>query len=230
MARHKPHLVWKHLERVSAKIFDDFKDVIAKEVSKENGVYALYKDDRLYYVGLAKNLKARLKAHLRDRHNGKWNVFSVYLTTSIDHLRELEALVLRIVRTKGNKVRGNLKGSTDLRRSLKKQLKERVNAKVEGIFGRKPRAKRDGGKADLKGDLKQLAGHVKLPARLRTVYKGETYRATLRRDGSVRWNGKLYRSLSHAGRAVTKRPTNGWSFWRCERGKGYWVKLNKVRR
>jgi hypothetical protein len=229
MGRAKPHLVWKHLERISARIFEQYREIIPAEVHRENGVYALYKDDRLYYVGLAKNLKSRLNAHLRDRHKGKWNVFSVYLTTGTDHMRELEALVLRIAHPAGNTVKGKLKGSADLGRTLKRQLKSYHDRQIDSIFGRIP-MQDENGSSGLDADLRRVAHRVGLPLRLRAVYKGVTYKGKLRRDGSVSHNGDVYPSLSAAGKAVRKRRTNGWAFWHCERGRGSWVRLSQLRR
>ena len=61
-------------------------------------------------------------------------------------------------------------------------------------------------------------------------YKGKKYRARVRRDGRVRFNGQFYRSLTLAAKSVTKRYTNGWWFWKVEKGKGNWVRLLKARR
>lgn len=227
MARAKPHLVWKHLERISARIFEEYREVITAEVQRENGVYALYKDDRLYYVGLAKNLKSRLNAHLRDKHKGKWNVFSVYLTTGTDHMREIEALVLRIAQPKGNTVRGNLRGSTDLKRSLQRQIKTYHAKQVDSIFGvvARPSPKTDG----LGRDLQRVARRVGLPLIIKSTYKGVVHRARIRKDGRIAMNRKLFTSVSLAAVAITNRPMNGWDFWKCERGKGNWVKLSTLR-
>jgi hypothetical protein len=55
------------------------------------------------------------------------------------------------------------------------------------------------------------------------------FRATARRDGRVRYNGRYYSSLSLAGKAAIKRSVNGWWFWQVERGKGNWARLKKIR-
>ena len=99
-------LVTEHLENVSWQVLDDYPEIIKSIIKKRAGVYALYKADELYYVGLASNLMARLKTHLKDRHKGAWNRFSVYLTLRDEHIRELESLLLRIVNPEGNKIRG----------------------------------------------------------------------------------------------------------------------------
>ncbi len=77
------------------------------------GVYALYKGEKLYYVGLANNLMSRVNHHLKDRHRGMWDRFSVYLTTDNAHMRPLEALMLRVINPVGNKVKGKLTGAQD---------------------------------------------------------------------------------------------------------------------
>lgn len=230
MPRVKPPLVWKHLERVSARIFDDHQAIITQEVFREHGIYALYKGTKLYYVGLAKDLKGRLKAHLKDRHSGRWNLFSAYLTTGDHHLRELEALLIRIAKPRGNSNGARLKGSLDLKRNLKGALKEDAVRKVNAMFeptGRVARQRKD---TTLPKDVAKLAQVMSLPLRLRATHKAVMHKAVLRRDGKVRYGGKVHSSLSKAASAATGRPTNGWAFWRCERGKGHWVKLVQIRR
>ena len=64
---------------------------------------------------------------------------------------------------------------------------------------------------------------------IRADYKGKKYTARICKDGSVKYNGKIYTSLSCAGRAVAKSGVNGWTFWRCERSPGEWVVLKKLR-
>src|SRR3974390_3380196 len=67
-------------------------------------------------------------------------------------------------------------------------------------------------------------------ARLRAIYKGNTYKARARRDGRISFNGRKYPSLSKAASSVVKRPTNGWWFWKVERGRRNWVRLIQIRR
>ena len=105
MAKHKP-LVSQYIEGISGAALDRYQRIIRAYVRGRHGVYALYKRDKLYYVGLAKNLRNRLNHHLKDKHRGKWDRFSVYLTIGDSHLKELESLVLRVVRPSGNTQRG----------------------------------------------------------------------------------------------------------------------------
>lgn len=69
LASPRGQLVCQHLEGASAKLFEQYADILREYVRGRHGVYALYKEDRLYYVGLAGNLRSRLKQHLRDRHH-----------------------------------------------------------------------------------------------------------------------------------------------------------------
>lgn len=78
----KVGLVCQHLEHISVRALDQYQQIIRAYVRQREGVYALYKKRRLYYVGLASDLKWRLGAHLKDRHKEKWDSFSVYLTVN----------------------------------------------------------------------------------------------------------------------------------------------------
>lgn len=96
MKSYKGQLVCQHLENISRDALENYQAVIKEFVKGRHGIYALYKKDKLYYVGLASNLRNRLKHHLRDRHAHTWDRFSVYLTIKDEHLKELESLILRI--------------------------------------------------------------------------------------------------------------------------------------
>lgn len=50
-------LVGGYLERISVKAFEKYQREITDLVRARHGVYALYKNDRLYYVGLAVDLR-----------------------------------------------------------------------------------------------------------------------------------------------------------------------------
>jgi hypothetical protein len=234
VATYRP-LVCQHLELISGKALARFQKIIRGYVWRRHGVYALYRKDRLYYVGLAKNLRGRLHAHLRDRHAGKWDRCSVYLTIGDEHLRELESLVLRIVRPHGNKQRGRFARSEDLKRRLARDLKADAQRDHDELLGRVRRAGKSvvagrqrgrGAKVGGKALAQVLAHGEKLVA----TFKKRTYRASARKDGRVRYGGKLYDSVSAAASAVRKRETNGWSFWKYQRAPGDWVPLKELRR
>jgi hypothetical protein len=180
---------------------------------------------------LATNLRNRLKNHLKDRHGTSWDRFSVYLTIGDSHLRELEALTLRIVRPKGNKQKGKLTGSEDMRRKLTRDLKEFERQKILEIMGRYPKPiKEEPDEDGPKPPLAQYVSVLKAPTTLRAHHGGKFVRARVRRDGWIRFAGKLYKAPSAAGTACRKKATNGWTFWQYERARGDWVSLDELRR
>lgn len=130
-------LVLGYLEKISSKIFSDYPKEITALVAKQHGVYALYKGPRLYYVGLATNLKNRVKHHLKDKHEGKWDKFSLYLVRKTDHIKELESLLLRIVDPKGNAVKGRLAHAENLSMQLRKQMRKAHDEALAEILGLK---------------------------------------------------------------------------------------------
>jgi hypothetical protein len=131
-------LVIGYLERVSRSVFDRYSDEITELVGNRHGIYALYRNNNLYYVGLARNLKGRVKHHLRDRHAERWDHFSMYLVHSEHCLRDLEALAIRIAYPEGNKMRGKFGGAPDLRKSLEEKLTRRALTEIGGVMGRAP--------------------------------------------------------------------------------------------
>lgn len=97
MAKRTP-LVCQQLENISREALGKYQDIIRQYVRRRHGIYTLYRRGKLHYVGLASNLRSRLGHHLRDRHQDSWDRFSVYLTIGDTHLKELEALILRMIR------------------------------------------------------------------------------------------------------------------------------------
>jgi len=115
-------LVAEHLERISREAIGRFPELVTEFARGKSGVYALYKGESLYYVGLAKNLRSRLHHHLHDRHAEEWNRFSIYLTQGDEHIKELESLVLRILMPKGNRATGKFMESRDLSKLFKQKV------------------------------------------------------------------------------------------------------------
>ena len=194
----------------------------------------LYRHGKLYYVGLATNLRNRLKHHLKDRHGRSWDRFSVYLTVGDHHLRELEALILRTVKPSGNKQKGKFAKSEDLRRRFRGDIKRSVLAEVEGLFGeyQPTRRRQQEAPTDLaSGKKPMLAAFISAPMKLRARFKGKLLTAQVRRDGTVRFASDIFTSPSLAAAAACKRKTcNGWTFWMYERAPGDWVLLDALRK
>lgn len=51
MAR-QAQLVCQHLENISSEALDKYQDVVRNYVRGRQGIYALYRRNKLYYVGL----------------------------------------------------------------------------------------------------------------------------------------------------------------------------------
>lgn len=221
----KPNpLVCQHLEKVPRAVLEEIQQIIREYVRGRNGVYALYRRGRLYYVGLASDLRVRLRAHLKDRHAQSWDSFSIYLTIGDSHLRELESLVVRIVRPHGNSQLGSFARSENLRARFAKDLRAHYTGRLRRMLGVPPCKPANG--SDSKA---VLAKYVNRPMRLRARYKGRLINARILRDGRIRLNGSLYNSPSTAAETVVGRACSGWTFWSVERAPGDWVKLHELR-
>ena len=129
-------LVSQHLENVSRDALVTYQQLIRQYIRGRQGVYALFRKGRLYYVGLASNLRGRLTQHIRDRHGKSWDRFSVYLTIGDTHLRELESLVLRIAKPTGNKQKGKFAKSENLRRRFNRDIQRRAGRRERGDIWR----------------------------------------------------------------------------------------------
>ena len=125
----------QYLEGLSSDVFELYQDLIKQYARGRHGIYALYRNDRLYYVGLAQNMPSRVRTHLRDRHRRLWNRFSIYLTIDDRHMRELEALLLRITPTPGNKMKGSFAKAENLRAKLTREIRARQQAELDDLIG-----------------------------------------------------------------------------------------------
>lgn len=220
---------------MSSKVFSDFPKQLTDLVGTEHGVYALYKGQRLYYVGLAHNLRGRIKQHLRDKHAGKWDAFSVYLVRKADHIRELEAVIMRIAAPKGNKARGRIGKAKNLKRELDKDIKIEQDYRRRILLGSKKKvqkqttAKQRPRSVARSRGIPSLAAFVTKTFRVRGSYKGKVFRATVNKNGTITYEGTIYNSPSVAARAARGRGFNGWNFWHYKDANGDWVPLSGLR-
>jgi hypothetical protein len=75
-----------------------------------------------------------------------------------------------------------------------------------------------------------LASFPNRPDELVVTYKGNQHKATVNPDGTITVNGKTFTSPSRAGKEITGREVDGWTFWSCEvEGKGL-KKLDTLRK
>jgi len=158
----------------------------------------------------------------------------MYLTIGDDHIRELESLVLRIVRPKGNKQIGKFKRAEDLRRALRRRAKAESQQEIEELFPRKVVRKNAKSKRSLRAKDRRpvLAAYTNRPSRLRATHKGQKIRARILRSGAISVKGERFNSPSMAAYHVIgrSRAINGWWFWHYERAPGDWVRLRELRR
>ena len=233
-------LVCQFLEHASSEVLEAHGSHLRDLVGRSHGVYSLYKRDRLYYVGLASNLRGRLDQHLRDRHKGLWDNFSVYLTLESGFMKELESLVLRIAEPKGNKQGGNFVKAQDLRKMFDQRIDDKARNERDALFANhrpKPRKIAVQKSAHKGKGLKKssravvLAKYPGRPKSLRKVFKGKKYTAQVRRDGTIKVRGIAgrFNSPSLAAMAIAKRTMNGWSFWTYQQAPGKWSSLNALR-
>jgi hypothetical protein len=98
-------------------------DTMEKIMRHKSGIYALYNNDELYYVGKTQNLRARIKDHIR--YTDKWNKFRIFLIDK-KHLPDVETIVLTIAKPKGNKKGGILPKRGQLDRIIRKAFAEKA--------------------------------------------------------------------------------------------------------
>lgn len=198
-------------------------------------MYALYRRQKLYYIGLASDLKRRIKWHLKDKHKGKWDRFSLYIIRKTDHIREVESVVVRIAEPRGNQQRGRLRGSKNLVRKLDAAIKEKQKEERRGMLGdgkgkatrkkvKKRRKKAKGVERPLKGTFP--GGKV-----IYATYKGKEYKAWVRTNGGIRFKGQLYDTPTGVAKVIIERgAVNGWNFWKYKDKSGELVALANLRR
>ncbi len=224
------NLVDAHLERIPADVFVKFQQAIKGLASKQHGVYALYKGEKLYYVGLAKNLKSRVQQHLKDQHRSKWDTFSLYLVKHVEHLRELETLVIHIAQPKGNTKSGRFAKSKNLNPRLKQSALETVKFMFGGASAKRQKAKKSWASKGKKSKAPSLRGLLPAGTVIKSFMRNDTLEARVDGEGRVLLNGKIFNSPSMAVISVTKSARNGWRFWRYQDRDGKWVLLDELRK
>ena len=219
-------LVVKQLENVPKEVFTKFYSMITELVGSSPGVYALYDDDLLYYVGKSTDLRKRVKQHLRDRHYASWTHFSLYLVHKAEHIGEIEALLVRIANPKGNRIKPKGKSSSLMLKQLKTMIKDKQRVEFNEWFGDKMQKGRVPGKAQIR-HAETLKGFVKTKTVLHKTYKGKDYKAILLPSGVIKYKGENYTSPTGAALAIVDRRTvNGWRFWFIKNADGNYVKIN----
>lgn len=231
MKQKKQSLVCQHLEKIGRSALEKHPNILKQFVRRRHGVYALYRKNRLYYVGLASNLKNRLKHHLKDRHAESWDRFSIYLTIDSSHLKELESLAIRIASPEGNKQIGQFKKSQDLKPFFRRALSDHQKHDRREMLDPETQEEIDSQSLTelAKGRKPVLARYFPNGAQLRFWYKGKVFKARVKKSGVIKFGNKLYTSPTRASDAAAHNLTNGWRSWKYERAPGDWVSLDHLR-
>jgi len=231
MRSSRGQLVCQHLEGISRKALEDYQGIIKEFVKRRHGVYALFgKSGRLYYVGLASDLRSRLKTHLKDRHANTWEKFSVFLTITDSHLRDLESLLLRIASPKGNKQTGKFLRSQDVKPLFRRRIGQAQRRELDILVGDDSDRVQAIKVERANGRRAVLASYIDKRFEIRWRYKGKLRKATVRRDGAIWHSGKRFTSPSVAAGAIAGHGVDGWYVWKFQRAPGDWVLLNELRK
>lgn len=212
-------MITQSLEHISKDVFSKYAPLITQLIEKSSGVYALYDEDELYYVGRATQLRRRVNQHLKDRHDASWTHFSIYLISNDSHIGEIESLLVRIANPKGNRVKPKGRDSRELRKQLEYLIKQKHREELDDLFSKK----RTRIAVDKARTLKSL---VSKRTPIYRTYKGKEYKAILNPSGSIFYKGKKYQTpTSAAKQIITRGAVSGWSFWYIKNSKNEWVRL-----
>ena len=201
-------IITSKLPKIGIEALKTYSFILMDMVADAGGVYALYKGERLYYIGKAIDLPRRLSQHLKDQHQKKWDTFSFFVVNNKKHIEDLESLLITICEPRGN-IAHPKGGAVDLTKDFKKRIKAYQQDQNALIFKEKK------------------CGRKKIS--LLSLYKGGRFTASFDcKEHTVKMNGKIYSSPSAAGMAITRRSTNGLMFWKGKNSAGEWVPLKKL--
>lgn len=217
-------LVTQSLEHISKEIFSKYSTLITKLIERSSGVYALYDENELYYVGRAIELRRRVKQHLKDRHDASWTHFSIFLIANDSHIGEIESLLVRIAKPKGNTVKPKGRDSRQMRKLLENAIKQKQKEELSELFSSrrvvKPKSNGE--------HLESLKGAVDRRTPIYRTFKGREHKAILTPTGTIILKGKKYSSPTGAAMSITKRTQNGWRFWYIRNRDREWVRLKDL--
>lgn len=104
---------------------DFFRKEIKEMLKGNSGLYVLYDNGELYYVGItSKDLFWRLYHHTRDKHKNKWNKFSVFIIARGRYLKDIETMAHLISNPPANLWKGRFKEHYQYDEKIKKMVKE----------------------------------------------------------------------------------------------------------
>lgn len=221
-------LVCQYLENISSEALEEYQHLIKGYIRRRHGIYALYRKNKLYYIGLASNLRNRLKHHLKDRHSNSWDRFSVYLILKDEHMKELESLLLRIIVPKGNKQKGKFKRAENIKKRFRRDISQFHKIELNNVFGDPSKSIQI--EIANQGRVPIMKKYIKRKGfQIRMNYKGKQYNARIKSNGQIQFKDNIFNSPSLAAASVLKRTANGWYWWKYQRSPGEWVRLDEMR-
>ena len=126
----KGKLISEKLEGIPADSLQILSKDMKELLGKKPGIYALYNNKKLFYVGMAGNLHSRLKSHLRSKRSRKWNKISIFVIKRTQYLKDVELAVVNISNPPGNEQKGKIpknnylqKKYNEIVRRYKKQVR-----------------------------------------------------------------------------------------------------------
>ena len=137
---------------------DLLKDGLKELLKKYSGLYALYKGDKVYYIGLAKDLHKRINDHRKDKHRGKWDKFRLIVIKKVKYIKDLEAVALSISKPPGNTNIPRVPSSYHIHKLIKEEIKANEYALKKLYEDHKRDAKTN---KDIAKDLKLLRMSLK---------------------------------------------------------------------
>jgi hypothetical protein len=113
-----------------------------KQTDERRGLYALYnKKGRLYYAGKATDLRKRLDQHLKDKHADSWDQMTLFFLNDTSNVSELEGLLIATAKPPGNSQKPRI--GTDLKKQLKRYLKQDAIAQIDQVIYPDKKVKKD---------------------------------------------------------------------------------------
>ena len=74
----------------------DFKDIPENAEGRRSGIYILFKDKIIYYIGKSlSGLRNRIKQHTKDKHRNNWDSYTIFFTRK-RFTSELEGIMLKM--------------------------------------------------------------------------------------------------------------------------------------
>jgi len=183
------------LPKVSIDVLLKHENDLINFIKDKGGIYLLYKNDDIYYVGRAVNLKRRIKQHIKDHHKNRWDAFALCITNSISAVPAVERILISLLKPVGN----NLLYEGEIRRAereLKKAIMLSHKENTDFLF-RKEKSKKK-----KKHKIKKIK-FTKKNRLIKKEYNGKKYRVLALANGMFKFKNKRYSSLTLVAKKIT---------------------------